>query len=50
MPYDFTPGEDNLYHPTIGDKYLGPNGLSLRPLGVNLADIVDRFGNLRNVF
>lgn len=36
--FDFKLGPNNLYHPTEGDKYLGPNGLSMRPMGTNLAE------------
>ena len=41
--FDFKLGDNSLYNPAEGDIYLGPNGLSLRPLGVNLAELVGSF-------
>lgn len=38
--FDFILGDDGLYNPSKGNKYSGPNGLSLRPMGVNLADFI----------
>jgi hypothetical protein len=37
ISFDFTLGANGLYNPFMGNKYPGPNGLSLRPIGVNLA-------------
>jgi len=36
-------GSNNLYNPCSGDTYLGPNGLSLRPIGNNLVEFLDTF-------
>jgi hypothetical protein len=36
-------GDNNLYNPILGDQYIRPNGLSLRPIGVNLADLLGSF-------
>ncbi len=37
MVFDFQLGSNKLYNPIEGDKFIRPNGLSLRPLGLNLA-------------
>jgi hypothetical protein len=41
--FDFKLGNNSLYNPAEGDSYLGPNGLSLRPIGVNLAEFIGSF-------
>lgn len=41
--FDFILGSNKLYNPIEGDKYSKPNGLSFRPLGVNLAEYLDNF-------
>jgi hypothetical protein len=38
--FDFVLGTNGLYNPARGDKYPGPNGLSLRPIGANLAELL----------
>lgn len=41
--FDFVMEENKLYNPILGDQYIRPNGLSLRPMGVNLADLLGSF-------
>ncbi len=41
LSFDFTLGTNGLYNPAIGNKYPGPNGLSLRPIGGNLAEFLE---------
>jgi hypothetical protein len=41
MSYDFKLGSNKLYNPVHEDRYLGPNGLSLQPLGSTLAEILE---------
>ena len=48
--FDFIPGSNGLYNPAEGDIYKGPNGLSLRPLGVTLAEILDSFDDRTKIF
>lgn len=39
--FDVTLAEDNLIHPApLDDIFIGPNGASLRPAGINLWDII----------
>jgi hypothetical protein len=39
--FDVTLAEDGLIHPApLDDVFIGPNGASLRPAGINLWDIV----------
>lgn len=42
--YDFTKREDGLYHPApLSNEFIGPNGLSLRPPGLNMWEILDNY-------
>eukprot|EP00298_Acanthocystis_sp_HF-20_P028258 c6910_g1_i1.p1 GENE.c6910_g1_i1~~c6910_g1_i1.p1 ORF type:complete len:169 (-),score=70.07 c6910_g1_i1:30-536(-) len=41
--FDVKLGDDGLVHPTVGAVYPGPNGLSLRPAGPNLFEILANY-------
>ena len=43
MSYDYTVAADGLIHAAIGDFFIGPNGLSLRPAEVNNWDIISSY-------
>eukprot|EP01039_Chlorochromonas_danica_P005313 gene5315-5848_t len=48
--YDLTLGEDGLVHPApLDDVFIGPNGASLRPAGINMWDIVSSRRGITNV-
>ena len=42
--YDFITHSDGLIHPISGDFFTKPNGMSLRPIGVSLANISKSYG------
>ena len=41
--YDFITHSDGLIHPISGDFFTKPNGMSLRPIGVSLANIAKSY-------
>ena len=41
--YDYTIGADGFMHPAVGDEFIGPNGMSLRPVGPTLLEILSSF-------
>eukprot|EP01137_Pigoraptor_chileana_P020208 Opistho-2@82274 len=41
--FDFHFEKDGLIHPRPGSEFLGPNGMSLRPGGPNLGNILSSF-------
>jgi hypothetical protein len=41
--YDYTIGADGFMHPAVGDKFIGPNGMSLRPVGPTLLEFLSSF-------
>lgn len=48
--YDLTLGEDGLVHPApLDNVFIGPNGASLRPAGINLWDIVSSRRGITNI-
>ena len=48
--YDLTLAEDGLVHPApLDDVFIGPNGASLRPLGVNMWDLLTTKRGITNV-
>lgn len=48
--YDLTLAEDGLVHPApLDDVFIGPNGASLRPAGINMWDIVSSRRGITNV-
>ena len=48
--YDLTLAEDGLVHPApLDDVFIGPNGASLRPAGINMWDIVSSRAGITNV-
>eukprot|EP01031_Cornospumella_fuschlensis_P039542 gene39542-48140_t len=45
MSYDIKIHEDNLVHPApLDNTFIGPNGASLRPAGVNMCDLITERG------
>jgi len=49
--YDFTIGENGLINPMESDYFVTPNGLSLRPAGINNWDIIWTYkGKFRVVY
>lgn len=38
--FDYILNEDKLIHASVGDTFVRPNGLSLRPRGINMWDIL----------
>jgi hypothetical protein len=48
--FDVTLAEDKLIHPApLDGKFIGPNGASLRPLGINMWDILAGRKGITNV-
>lgn len=47
--YDYILTEDKLIHPAVGDTFVKPNGLSLRPQGINMWDILSTWSGKTNV-
>jgi hypothetical protein len=48
--FDYSLGPDGLVHPATGDRFVGPNGCSLRPAGPTLYELVaHRRGDARLV-
>lgn len=48
--YDLTLGEDGLVHPApLDGMFIGPNGASLRPAGINMWDILSSREGITNV-
>jgi hypothetical protein len=43
--FDFILGTNKLYNPVEGDTFIRPNGLSLRPLGGSLAELIETFNS-----
>ena len=43
MAFDFVLGSNKLYNPVVGDTFKIPNGLSMRPMGTNLAEYAGSF-------
>jgi hypothetical protein len=41
--YDYTIGKNGLVNPVVGDLYIGPNGMSLRPAEINNWDIISSY-------
>jgi hypothetical protein len=41
--YDYKLGKDGMILPATGDSFIGPNGMSLRPFGINFLDVLSKY-------